>query len=263
MSHEAVFVRDGDGYLATELGLGPWAPGALHGGAPAALLAQEFAMTGAASSDLLRVARLTCDFVRPVPMGRLTVRIEVVRPGRRVTLLDGFVLDPGGVEVTRARALLVAPTDVDVTRLEPPPFPGPDAGEPNDWSHPTPMFSTDTMEVRFVQGSFRAPGPAVAWFRLRYPLIAGEPVLPSARVAAASDFGNGIASAVTWEDHTFINPDLTLYLERDPVGEWVALQSRMLVRAGDVSVAESVLWDETGRLGRATQSLLVARTGAT
>jgi hypothetical protein len=57
----------------------------------------------------------------------------------------------------------------------------------------------------------------------------------------------------------FINPDLTLYIEREPIGEWVALQSEMRVTSGSVAMAESVLWDEHGRIGRAIQSLLVGR----
>ena len=126
------------------------------------------------------------------------------------------------------------------------------------------MFATAGMEIRFVQGRFREPGPAIAWFRLAAPLIAGQPVLPIERIAAAGDFGNGIASELSWDEHVFINPDLTLYIEREPVGEWVALESEMRVMPDSVAVAESVLWDERGRVGRATQSLLVgARPGAT
>jgi len=63
------------------------------------------------------------------------------------------------------------------------------------------MFATDAMEIRFVQGAFREPGPATAWFRLRRPLVAGEPTSPFARAAAAGDFGNGIASVMSWEEH--------------------------------------------------------------
>jgi hypothetical protein len=256
MDSESVFVRDGDAYLATDLALGPWAPGALHGGAPAALLAGAFAQ--AAPSPALRPARITFEFVRPVPVGPLGVRIEVVRPGRRVTLLDGSLTDPDGVEVCRARSLLLAPSEISAAGpAEPLPFRGPEAGEVNDWNDERPMFATHAMEIRFVEGVFRQPGPATAWFRLRHPLIAGEPIAPVERVAAAGDFGNGIASVLSWDEHVFINPDLTLYLERDPVGEWVALQSQMRVTQGSVAVAESVLWDEHGRIGRAIQSLLV------
>jgi hypothetical protein len=119
------------------------------------------------------------------------------------------------------------------------------------------MFATDAMEIRFVEGRFREPGPATAWFRFRHPLIAGAEIAPVELLAAAGDFGNGIASELSWDEHTFINPDLTLYIEREPEGEWIALQSEMRVAAGTVAVAESVLWDERGRIGRAIQSLVV------
>jgi hypothetical protein len=121
------------------------------------------------------------------------------------------------------------------------------------------MFATDAMEIRFVAGRFREPGPATAWFRLRHPLIAGTETTGLELVAAAGDFGNGIASVLSWDEHVFINPDLTLYIEREPAGEWLALQSEMRVALGSVAVAESVLWDTRGRIGRAVQSLVVGR----
>ena len=258
MSIDSVFVQDGDHYTASELALGPWAPGALHGGAPAALLAQLF--TEQVAGTALRPARLTYEFLRPVPMGPLHADLVTVRPGRRVTLLDASLRDGEGTEVVRARALMLIASEIGPsTELtdDPPPFPGPEAAEPNDWVGRRPMFATGAMDIRFVAGRFRQPGPATAWFRLAHPLIAGRDVDPAARVAAAGDFGNGIASELTWDEHTFINPDLTIYLERDPVGEWVALESRMRVFPGAIAGAESVLWDERGRIGRATQSLLV------
>jgi Acyl-CoA thioesterase C-terminal domain/Acyl-CoA thioesterase N-terminal domain len=255
MNPEAVFIHSGDTYTATELALGPWAPGALHGGAPAALIAHV--LTESAPDPALRLARVTYEFVRPVPMGPLALRVEQIRPGRRMSLLDAFLTDAHGTEVTRARGLLLRPAEIDAAALDPPPFPGPEAGEVNDWSEERPMFATHAMEIRFVQGRFRKPGPSTAWFRLRAPLIAGEATFGQDRAAAAGDFGNGIASTLSWSEHVFINPDLTLYLEREPVDEWVALQSEMRVLAGSVSVAESILWDRRGRIGRAVQSLLV------
>ncbi len=55
------------------------------------------------------------------------------------------------------------------------------------------MFATDAMEIRFVQGTFRDPGPSTAWFRLRRALVAGEPTSALEGLAVAADFGNGIA----------------------------------------------------------------------
>ncbi|MFL5865368.1 MAG: thioesterase family protein [Solirubrobacteraceae bacterium] len=258
MTSNAVFVQDGEGFTATDLALGPWAPGALHGGAPAALIAHALATTGGQTSDsALRLARVTYEFVRPVPIGRLSVRVEEVRPGRRMMLRDAFLTDADGTEVTRARGLLLRPAGIAATPPQAPPFPGPEEGVASDWDEQRPMFATHAMEIRFVEGRFREPGRSTAWFRLRVPLIDGVSTFPLDRAAAAGDFGNGIASVLSWTEHVFINPDLTLYLEREPVDEWVALQSEMRVLADSVAVAESVLWDRRGRIGRAVQSLLV------
>jgi acyl-coenzyme A thioesterase PaaI-like protein len=261
MSLEAVFVRAGERFEATELARGPWDPRTLHGGAPAALLVHAFERCS--PQPHLRLARVTYEFVRPVPLGELSVKAEVTRPGRRVMLLEGSIHDEHGTEVARARALRVRPSELGGPPDGRPvgvPFPGPDQGRANDFGNSgPPMFATDAMEIRFVEGSFRQPGRATAWFRLRQPVVAGEPVSPFERAAAAGDFGNGIASALSWEEHVFINPDLTLYLEREPRGEWVALQSETRVGLGSVALAESVLWDEDGRIGRATQALLVSR----
>lgn len=257
MTPAPIFVQDGEVFTPLPEARGPWDPNALHGGAPAALLVHAF--ESHPSAEGLGLARLTCEFVRPVPLAPLTVSTEVLRPGRRMTLLEGRIADPAGIEVVRARALLLLASEVGPGLAEPPPFPGPEEGTPNDFGVGAPMFATHGMEIRFVEGRFREIGPATAWFRLRGELIAGTETSPFERVAAAGDFGNGIASELSWGEYLFINPDLTLYLEREPGGEWVGLQSKMRVSPGAVAVAESVIWDEQGRIGRATQSLLVGR----
>ncbi len=91
------------------------------------------------------------------------------------------------------------------------------------------------------------------------PLVAGEPTSSLQTLAAAADFGNGISAVVPWDDHLFINPDLTIYVERQPVGEWVCLQAQTRISPGGVGIAESQLFDELEQVGRATQALLVAR----
>jgi hypothetical protein len=121
------------------------------------------------------------------------------------------------------------------------------------------MFATDAMELRFVAGGFYALGPSTCWFRFRVPLVVGEPTSALQTLAAAADFGNGISSIVSWDDHMFINPDLTLYVERPPTGEWICLQAETRIFADGVGIAESVLFDEQGQVGRAIQALLVSR----
>src|SRR5438105_10687026 len=91
---EAIFLPQADGrYEATELARGPWDPGAQHGGAPAALLMRAF--EGLPGPEGLVLARVTYEFLRPAPIGPVSVQAEVIRPGRRVQLLEGSMLADG------------------------------------------------------------------------------------------------------------------------------------------------------------------------
>jgi hypothetical protein len=256
MSTTPVFEGSDGRFVATEYARGPWDPKALHGGAPAALLVRAFEQLPAA--DGLCLARVTYEFLRPALVGPLEVHADVVRPGRRVQLLEASVV-ADGVEVVRARALQVQAAEADSgARDTTPPPPGPEHGHPPDLRVPHhPMFAFDAIEVVFVAGTWGG-GQSTAWFRLRSPLVAGETPSPLQRLAAAGDFGNGISATLSWDDYLYINPDLTLYIERHPVGEWICLESQTRIAPDGIGVAESILYDERGRVGRATQALLVA-----
>jgi hypothetical protein len=253
---DAIFSADGERVHASELARGPWDPTAQHGGAPAALIVR--ALERLEPDPGLTLARLTLELLRPVPLGELSVRAKIVRPGKRVQLLEASLYAPGEVEVVRARALRIRRAEVEAgADDEPVPAPPEDGGE-NDFARGGgPMFATDAMEIRFVEGSFYGTGPATAWFRLRYELVAGEAPSPLQRLAAAADFPNGISSSLPWDQYLFINPDLTIYIEREPVGEWICLKASTRVRPGGSGFAEAVLFDRRGRVGRSLQALLV------
>jgi acyl-CoA thioesterase len=76
------------------------------------------------------------------------------------------------------------------------------------------------------------------------------------RVCAAADFGNG-ASQILPSSHTYINPDLTIYLHRYPRGEWVCIDAVTRVEDNGIGLAESRLLDRDGTIGRAVQSLII------
>jgi hypothetical protein len=257
VTERSVFLpRDGR-FVATELARGPWDAAAQHGGAPAALLMRAFERLPA--SDGLIVSRVTYEFLRPVPIGELSVEAQVVRPGRRVQLLEGSMTGADGVELVRARALQVKRTDPAVPRtasVAPPA--GPENGYQTDFQPPfRPMFAPDAIDIRLVAGGFHDVGAATGWFRLLVPLVAGEVPSPLQRLAAAGDFANGISAALPWDSYAFINPDLTLYIEREPVGEWICLDAQTILAQAGIGTAESVLFDERGRVGRAIQALVV------
>jgi hypothetical protein len=253
----AIFVPDGSQLAPTELARGPWDPAAQHGGAPAALMAR--ALEGEVGG--LTLARMTFEFLRPVPLEPLTVSARVVRPGRRARWIEATV-EAGGEQVCRALGVALRREEDSTPEVAGADgaLPGPD-GVPNTGSPPnsvSPQFGGDGMEVRFVRGSLPETGPGAAWFRLRVPLVAGEQPSPAQRAAAAADFGNGISSAVDWDTYVFINPDLTVHLVREPRGEWVGLDSQTVVGSNGAGLSESVLHDGDGPIGRAIQALVVA-----
>ncbi len=251
-----------DRWLPTRSAVGPWDPGALHGGPVAALLAGAAESCGAMASgeSPMHPARMTVELLRPVPTDVLDVTATVVRPGRKVQLVVAEV-SHAGTALARMTLLRIRSTDVavpDSVGEDDPPLP--------DEGNALEMIRTRThwdgfhntgVEHRFVRGIFGEPGPATDWIRLLVPVVPGAPPTPLQRVAAAADFGNGISAIVSWETHAFINPELTVHLYRLPAGEWVCLDAVTRLSANGTGLAESVLYDERGRIGRAAQALLV------
>jgi len=256
---QAFYVPEGDGYRATELTRGPWDPGSQHAGPPCALLGRELDRAGAL--DPGRLSRATFEILGPVPIGHLTVTAEVVRPGRSVELVEG-TMAAGGRPVMRARAWrirTVAPMGFEPATPEPDPVAGPEEGRE------VPFFPTGidvgyhtAMEVRFVHGAFTEPGPALAWMRMRVPLVEGEEPEPLHRVLVAADSGNGVSSPLDYREWMFINADVSVTLRRHPGGEWVGLDAATYPEADGVGMSDTRLHDQRGMIGRANQALFVA-----
>ena len=257
---EPIFLRDGDLFIPSGHSRGPWDPGAQHGGAPAALLAE--AIDRLARPQEMAIARLTYEFLGPVPLEPLSVRAEVTKPGRRFQIADGEIAARGR-PVVRVRAVLLRRGDVVLpgghADAEAPPGGGPERGEPAPFpvDGETEGFHRTGMEIRFGGQTNYGPGPALAWFRFARPLIDDETPSPAARVAAAADFGNGVSRVVDFDRFLFVNTDLTIHLHREPQGEWVLLDSRTWLERAGLGLAHSRLHDERGPLGLAAQSLFV------
>jgi|HubBroStandDraft_2_1064218.scaffolds.fasta_scaffold00010_20 hypothetical protein len=254
----------------TEQARGPWDPRALHGGAPAALITAAFERMQPGTE--LRIARLGFEFLRPIPLAPLALSTRIVRPGRRVQELAAELLtaegsdSPGGELVCRASALRVQgiPDEVPEPQdardaLAAQVLPAPETGKLVRFSlngSSESGFAATAMEMRWLDDP-RALGPARVWMRLRHPLLPGEPLSSLARLAATADFGNGVGAALPFERFLFINADLTIHLQRQPQDEWIGLDARTLLPSGGTGLAESVLHDVHGPVGRAFQTLVV------
>ena len=115
------------------------------------------------------------------------------------------------------------------------------------------------VEWRPAKGPFTQRGPATIWARMRYPLVADEETGPLERVLAIADSGNGASSELDLHSWHFINPELTVHLQREAAGEWICLDAQTAISEGGAGLATSVLSDLGGPVGVGAQSLLIAR----
>src|SRR4051794_24771538 len=98
---DALF-EPGDGpdvWVPTERSRGPWSPLALHGGPTSAFLARACEQEPA--EQPMQPARLTVELLRPVPLAPLTLTTRLVRPGRKVQLVEASLAHEGR-DVARA-----------------------------------------------------------------------------------------------------------------------------------------------------------------
>ena len=211
------------------------------------------------SDQPMRTARLTLELVRPVPMAPLTVETALIRPGRKVRLVEASVVAQGK-EVARAVALQVRRGDlrIDAGAADPAPEPHAESleGWAEGWAGQGAYFHTLGVELRPLPGS-DPRRPLTVWVRLRTQPIAGRETTPLMRVLAAADFPNGVSLRVDPRAYVSINPELTVHVQREPHGEWVCLKAETYLEADATGLAEGVLYDGQGRIGRATQSLII------
>lgn len=259
-AEDGFYERLGEGrFLATEATRGPWDPGSQHAGPPAALLGRAVEERPGARADM-RIARITYEILRPVPIGELEVTTSVLRSGRGTEVVEAALAPAGGAPVMLARALRIrvaaepVPAVLPAAELPPPGEVGVTPFFPVPWE--TGYHSS--VETRFTEGAFVQPGPGTCWMRMRVPLVAGEEVRPLDRVLVAADSGNGISAVMDFGRFVFVNGDLTVHLHRHPVGEWVCVEARTSVDAAGIGLADSRLHDEKGPIGRGAQSLFVA-----
>jgi hypothetical protein len=197
-------------------------------------------------------------------MGELSVEAKTVRPGRRISLHEATLSDGAGRPVMLCRAwrilasLASLPDDLETESRT---LPGPEKGEEKPFFEMAPEVGYHRgIDARFVEGSWRDPGNAAAWLRMRVPLLPDEEPSPLVRVLVAADSGNGVGGVLDTAAWTFINSETTVHLHAYPGSEWVGLESSAAVEPHGVGLVRTTIHDPaTGPVGAAAQSLLVAK----
>jgi acyl-CoA thioesterase len=251
---------------------GPWDPNAQHGGAPAALIA--WTVDNLPSSTPMRLARLTIDLIRPVPIAPIEIHTDILREGRNIQLAS-VRLAANGKECVRATALRLRASALDIpAESAPPALRWPRPSECTAFENAGREGLAGSIEFRPTRADWQrgllaradplprnAPPshePGGVWFRVMRPVIAGVETTPLMRAAITADFCNGMSGALDFRKWTFINADLTVHFARSPIGEWILLEAQGWIGSDGRGIAFGTLADEHGVFGQAAQSLVVA-----
>jgi hypothetical protein len=230
----------------------PWDSAMQHGGPPAALLGRLLTLDG------LRLARISVDFLGPIPRREFHVEVSPVKPGRLTALNEARMIVDGRAVVT-ARAWHLAPgppppvTTPARTTDEIPPaedswdFDGPYGG----WGY------GEAIEWRVTHGALERLGETHVWTRVRMPLIEGEELTGQDRALIVADSANGLSAVLPMDKWLSIPPTMTTTLLRPADGEWVHLACSTELTTDGLGLTLGDLSDERGRIGQVSQPLLV------
>jgi hypothetical protein len=255
MANDAFFTIEGTHYVPTPAARGPWNPNSLHGRVIAGLLGAEIERLH--GDPEFMPARLTVDMYRLPDLSPVEVVTKVVRAGNRIRVIDAEFIS-GGVSAGRATCQLLKRTENPSGKVWKPP--GWEVPKPAEIAPPTDgragmggMWAT-----RRIEGDFGTVGQKRIWVSEVRELVAGRALTPFVRVAVSADFASPFANAGD-AGLEFINSDVTVYLHREPVTEWIGYEVVNHGATDGVAIAECFLYDEAGPIGSAACAALAQR----
>jgi hypothetical protein len=186
----------------------------------------------------LLLSRISFDILGRLALEECEIRVESIRPGRTIELLEA-VVDIAGRTVVRARAWLLTELDTGAVAG------GGDA-------RLTPPDAVPSQSLAFWPGGHCAsidfrpltpprPGRTTAWISTHLDL----------------DTANGIAVRRPPTEWMFPNVDLTIHLHRRPEGRWAGMDTTVVFGPTGQGLTSTVLHDVHGPVGQAQQTLTV------
>lgn len=251
---DAYWLAKGDGlYEPTIHAQGAWNEGEQHLAASAGLIIH--AIDRHEPRDDMQISKITFDVYGFIPLRPTHVRVETIRPGRTIELVEAtFTVDGRTIIVAHAWRL---------SRQDSSPVAGTDADRlpPIDECPENPM--KDLWPGGFIaslthhQAPGAKPGRSRNWISTQTRLIDGEPYTDHAAFLGLIDTANGVATRVDPREWMYPNVDLTFHLFRQPKAGPIGLDTTVSMGDDGLGVTHSVLSDSDGPVGYVTQSLTV------
>ncbi len=249
----AFYRAEGGLYQPLQPATAPWTRKHTNGTSVGGLLTRE--IERAPSDAPMRLARVTIELARAVPLAPTEARARIMRDGRRQQLVSAELLVDGECYAT-AVGLRVDETE------------GP-YEDPGHHNFPVPedaprvavtsvLGEGHPMQTRRVLGARDQPGPGAYWTTFNADLVSGEVASATVRAVMSCDIAAGVANGAS-RDWSFPNIDLSVYFARTPAGDWILTEADNDQFGEGYGQINSVLSDASGRFGYAHQTLLYSK----
>ena len=253
MSNEPFFLKSGDSFQPTRACVGPWDPNSLHGRVIVGLLGAEIERRHGGPDYM--PARLTVDMYKLPDLSPVEVVTRIVKDGYRLKVIDAEFIS-GGVSAGRATCQLLRRTENAAGDVwQRPPWGAP---APADLPPPAERPLGGMWQIRSIAGGFGTPGPRKVWMAEVRELVEGRDWTPFSRVAVAADIASPFANSGD-QGLGYINSDVTVYLHREPVTEWIGFEVVNHGATAGVAIGECIVHDEEGPIGSASCTALAQK----
>ncbi|MBD3648762.1 MAG: thioesterase family protein [Pseudomonadales bacterium] len=253
---DAYFSREDGRYHPNPPCRGPWDPKSLSGSVIVSLLA--FQIEQQIDTDEYMPARLTVDMYRLPGFSPIEIRTSLVRDGYRIKVIDAeFIADD--MSMARASCQLLRKTANAETKVwSPEPW---DVPMPEDIPEPEHAFTDAMKQRRVISGEMGTYGQKRMWMRDLRNLVDDVPLSSWMRAALVADLTNPWANSGQG-GLGYINSDVTLYLHRLPLAEWVGTEVVNHHATDGVAIGECWLYDRKGAIGTSSVTSLAQQKRA-
>jgi hypothetical protein len=241
----AYYIREGDAFVPTGIGVSPWNGTSQVGLALAGLAGHV--LSAVPTMEPMLTTRISIDILGAVPLEPLIPEIRMLRDGRRMQVVDAEFTAAGRLwlraTAVRARLADTGEQSVPLSRRY--------------WTEDDRHDAHGWFEERQIELDRMQPGPGAIWVRFLTDIVAGEPLEPLSLAAMLGDFGNGTAPPAPVMENTLANMDITVCMSRLPRGEWMLVDAESETSGHGSGYSRTRLGDAEGMFATAMQSIFI------
>ena len=95
------------------------------------------------------------------------------------------------------------------------------------------------------------------WAKADLPAVQGREDSPWVRLMKTVDIANGLNNILDPDNWAYMNVDLSVYLHKMPVGEWIGLAAEANYGPDGIGTTVSRIYDEHGPIGTVNQAIML------